>query len=77
MNRFEKILNLRNEAQLEYGGGDFKIVVPGDYVRCAVTDAPISLEDLRYWSVELQEAYSSAEVSLQRYLETRRSSEEQ
>ena len=71
MNRFEKILNLRNEARLEYGGGDFKIVAPGDYVRCAVTDTPIPLEDLRYWNVDLQEAYSSAEVSLQRYLELR------
>ena len=71
MNRFEKILNLRNEAQLEYGGGDFRIVAPGDYVRCAVTDTPIPLEDLRYWSVELQEAYLSAEVSLKRYLEVR------
>ncbi len=75
MNRFEKILNLRNEAQLEYGGGDFRIVVPGDYVRCAVTDVPIPLEELRYWSVDLQEAYSSAEVSLKRYLEVRSAAE--
>ena len=69
MNRFEKILNLRNEAHLEYGGGDFRVITPGDFVRCAVTGAPIPLEDLRYWSVELQEAYASAEISLKRYLE--------
>jgi hypothetical protein len=29
------------------------------------------LPDLRYWSVELQEAYSSPDVSMQRYLEMR------
>ena len=43
---------------------------PGEFVRCAVTGEPIQLPDLRYWSVELQEAYSSAEISLRRYLET-------
>ena len=71
MNRFEKFLNLQNEARLEYGGGDFKIVSPGEFVRCAVTDMPIPLEELRYWSVELQEAYLTAEISLRRYLEMR------
>jgi hypothetical protein len=28
------------------------------------------LPELRYWSVELQEAYATAEISLKRYLET-------
>ena len=71
MNRFEKMLNLKSEATLEYGGGDFRVVVQGDFVRCAVTDTPIALEDLRYWSVELQEAYLTAEISMNRYLEVR------
>ena len=35
--------------------------------RCAVTGAPIPLEELKYWSVDLQEAYSSPEVVLQRH----------
>jgi hypothetical protein len=35
-----------------------------------VTGEPIQLPDLRYWSVELQEAYSTAEISLRRYIET-------
>jgi hypothetical protein len=40
-------------------------------VRCAVTGRQIPLADLKYWNVELQEPYSSAEVSLQRYLEVK------
>ena len=71
MNHFEKMLNLQNEANLEYGGGDFKIMASGDFVRCAVTGTPIPLEDLRYWSVDLQEAYLTAEISLRRYMEER------
>jgi hypothetical protein len=31
-----------------------------------VTGAPIPLEELRYWSVDLQEAYSSPEAVLGR-----------
>jgi hypothetical protein len=36
-------------------------------VRCAVTGVPIPLEELRYWSVDLQEAYASPEAVLQRH----------
>ena len=32
---------------------------------CAVTRQPIPLAELRYWSVERQEAYASAEASLE------------
>jgi hypothetical protein len=41
-------------------------VRPGAFVRCAVTNVPIPLEELKYWSVELQEAYSTPEAVLQR-----------
>jgi len=41
-------------------------VRPGAFVRCAVTNVPIPLEELKYWSVELQEAYLSPEAVLQR-----------
>jgi hypothetical protein len=37
-----------------------------------VTGQKIDLADLRYWSVELQEAYATADISLQRYLEVSR-----
>jgi hypothetical protein len=36
-------------------------------VRCAITGAEIPLEELRYWSVERQEAYASPETVLQRH----------
>jgi hypothetical protein len=69
MNRFDKLFGVRGEAQVRYLDGEFQVVSPGEFVRCAVTGEPIQLADLRYWSVELQEAYVSAEVSLKRYLE--------
>ena len=54
------------EAQIHYLDGDFRVVRPGAFVRCAVTGAPIPLDGLRYWSVDLQEAYASPEAVLQR-----------
>lgn len=39
---------------------------PGAFVRCAVTGEPIPLEDLRYWNVDLQEAYSGPDAKLTR-----------
>jgi hypothetical protein len=38
---------------------------PGDHVICAVTCKKISLEELRYWSVSRQEAYATAEASVE------------
>ena len=67
MNRFEKLLGLKGEARLRYLDGEFQVLSPGDFVRCAVTGEPIMLPDLRYWSVELQEAYASAEISFERH----------
>jgi hypothetical protein len=52
------------EAIVEYLDGDMKVVRPGHFVRCAVTGASIPLEELRYWSVEKQEAYASREAVL-------------
>src|SRR5262245_44629262 len=66
MNRFEKLLGLKGEARLRFLDGEFQVLSPGDFVRCAVTGEPIMLPDLRYWSVELQEAYANAEISFER-----------
>ena len=55
------------EAEVKYLDGDFRVVRPGAFVRCAVTSVPIPLEELKYWSVELQEAYSTPEAVLQRH----------
>jgi len=53
----------QNEAKLHYESGDYRVIRPGDFVRCAVTGAPIPLDELHYWSAERQEAYlSPAEV---------------
>lgn len=69
MNRIEKFFGVRNEAKLRYLDGEFEVLTPGEFVRCAVTGQPISLANLRYWSVDAQEAYASAEISVKRYLE--------
>lgn len=71
MNRIDRFFGLRGEAKVRYLDGEFQVLAPGDFVRCAVTGEPIMLPDLRYWSVELQEAYSTQEASMQRYLQTR------
>lgn len=55
------------EAQLQYLDGDFRVISPGSYVRCAVTGAQIPLDELKYWSVDLQEAYAQPNAVLQRH----------
>lgn len=57
------------EAILEFGDSDFIILKPGGFVRCAVTGDPIALADLRYWSVDDQEAYRDTIVATKRWLE--------
>ena len=43
-------------------------ISPGTYVRCAITDARIPLDELKYWQVlHLQEAYALPSAVLQRY----------
>jgi hypothetical protein len=69
MNRFERNLGFKGEAKLKYLDGEVQVLTPGDFVRCAVTGRTISLEELRYWSVELQEAYIDAAASLKRFRE--------
>jgi hypothetical protein len=71
MNRIDRFFGLRGEAQVRFLNGEFQVISPGDFVRCAVTGETIMLPDLRYWSVELQEAYSTPDASMQRYLEMR------
>lgn len=60
------------EAKIRYLDGDFQILTPGAFVRCAVTGAEIPLDELRYWNVELQEAYADAAASLKRHQELKR-----
>ncbi|MEO1043859.1 MAG: DUF2093 domain-containing protein [Pseudomonadota bacterium] len=60
--------NKNRMAKLHYLPGTFRIVSSGDHVVCAVSGERIGLEDLRYWSVERQEPYATAEISVQQAL---------
>lgn len=55
-------------AQLIFGPNGFRVMRPGNHVVCAVTREQVPLEELRYWSVERQEAYASADISTRRLL---------
>ena len=46
-------------AKVKYLPNNFQVVEKGDYVICAVSGKAISLENLTYWNVELQEPYYS------------------
>ena len=67
LNRYNRPPPMAGEAEVKYLDGDFRVVRPGAFVRCAVTGIPIPLEELKYWNVELQEAYASPEAVLQRH----------
>jgi hypothetical protein len=66
MNRYERRPVSAGEAEVEFLDGEIRILRPGAFVRCAVTATPIPLDDLRYWNVDLQEAYVSPEVKLKK-----------
>lgn len=66
LNRSNRTPPMAGEAEVKYLDGDFRVVRPGAFVRCAVTGVPIPLEELKYWSVPLQEAYASPEAVMQR-----------
>lgn len=53
------------EAKIHYLDSTFRMLSPGDHVRCAITGAIIPLDELRYWSVERQQAYVDAAASLE------------
>ncbi|WP_395664268.1 DUF2093 domain-containing protein [Methylocella sp.] len=71
MNRYERRPISTGEAEIEYLDGEFRILRPGAFVRCAATGVAIRLEDLRYWNVDLQEAYAGPEAKLLRLRATR------
>jgi hypothetical protein len=66
LNRFDPHSSSTGEAEVKYLDGDFRVMRPGAFVRCAVTGTPIPLEELKYWSVERQEAYANPRAVLQR-----------
>ncbi|WP_420146023.1 DUF2093 domain-containing protein [Sphingobium sp.] len=58
-------------ARLHYMPYSFRVLQAGDHVLCAVTGQRIALENLRYWSIARQEAYASADASVQAELKAR------
>jgi hypothetical protein len=67
LNRSDRSPPTNGEAEVKFLDGDFRVVRPGAYVRCAVTGQAIPLEELKYWSVDLQEAYASPEAVIERH----------
>ena len=59
----------RNKAKLKFHPNNFEIIEEGDYVVCTVSGKKISLNQLTYWNVELQEAYFSPKEAHQNFLD--------
>jgi len=57
---------IKKLAKIKYLPNNFKIIEPGDHVICAVSGKPITLENLNYWNVDLQEAYYSYKEAFQK-----------
>jgi hypothetical protein len=57
----------QGEAKLQYLDGDYRLITPGAYVVCAVTGVRIPLDELKYWSVDRQEAYATPQAVLERH----------
>ena len=53
-------------AKLRYLQNNFQIIENGDYVECAISGKKISLDNLNYWNVELQEPYFSYKEAFQK-----------
>ncbi|HEY0281305.1 MAG TPA: DUF2093 domain-containing protein [Rhizomicrobium sp.] len=70
MNKMEREVRPEGLAELEYLDGEYRVVKAGSFVICAVTGVQIPLDALRYWNVELQEAYATAAAALKRFQET-------
>lgn len=55
-------------ATLFFQPNGFRVVSPGNHVICAVSGEKVPLETLRYWSVDRQEPYASADIATRRLL---------
>ena len=58
--------NSDREAKLRYGPNGSRVLQTGSHVICAVSGQPVPLEELRYWSVDRQEAYASPQLATER-----------
>ena len=56
-------------AKIKFLPNNFEVIEDGDHVICEISNKKISLDQLNYWNVELQEAYFSPKEAQQRYEE--------
>jgi hypothetical protein len=68
MNFLDPVISQQREAKLRYLDAEFHIIKTGEFVRCGVTGDPIRLDNLKYWNVQRQIPYRSAETAFQDYL---------
>ncbi len=71
MNFLDQPIPQRREAKLRYLDADFQVLREGEFVRCGATGDPISVENLRYWNVDRQVPYRSADVAFEELLKRR------
>jgi len=57
----------KKKAKLQYKHNSFDVIEEGNFVVCAVSGKEIPLSELRYWNVDLQEAYFSPLEVNERY----------
>jgi hypothetical protein len=68
MNFLDSKLPQAREAKIKYGSPDYQVLREGEYVRCGVTGDIIRMEQLKYWDVDRQMAYRSAEIAFKELL---------
>jgi hypothetical protein len=68
MNILDPILPAQREAKIRYGDGEYQVIRTGEFVRCGVTGDPIRMENLKYWNVNEQIAYKSADIAFADYV---------
>ena len=72
MNILDPIIPQQREARIKYLDADFQVLREGEFVRCGSTGDPIRIENLRYWNVDRQLPYRSAETAFVEFLKTLR-----
>ncbi len=54
-----KLKMFKKLAKIKYLPNNYEVIENGDHVICAISGKKISLDQLNYWNVELQEPYFS------------------
>ena len=70
LNRTDRSSPMPGEAEVKYLDGDFRVRAARRLRALCGDRRADPLEELRYWSVDLQEAYASPETVLQRHAAT-------